>query len=79
MAQDAVIRQFEIIGEATKRLSVDFRARYPEVPWKDMAGMRDKLIHDYLNVDLRVVWDTVAKDVPFLIGNIQRIIAQQTS
>ncbi len=56
MVQDAVIRQFEVIGEATKRLSTDLRLQYPDIPWRQMAGMRDKLIHDYIDVDLNTVW-----------------------
>lgn len=53
MIQDAVIRNFEIVGEATKHLDSDFRSKYPEIEWKKIAGMRDKLIHDYIGVDLR--------------------------
>jgi uncharacterized protein with HEPN domain len=56
LTQDAVIRQLEIIGEATKRISKEFRAINPDVPWADMAGMRDILIHDYIDVDLDIVW-----------------------
>jgi uncharacterized protein with HEPN domain len=52
ITQDAVVRQLEIIGEATKRVSKDFRNNYPDIPWADMAGMRDVLIHDYIDVDL---------------------------
>jgi uncharacterized protein with HEPN domain len=52
LVQDAVIRNFEIIGEATKQLSKEFRLKYPDIPWKSMAGLRDKLIHDYIGVDL---------------------------
>jgi uncharacterized protein with HEPN domain len=52
MIQDAVIRNFEIIGEATKKLNYDFRVKYSDVEWKKIAGMRDKLIHDYIGVDL---------------------------
>ncbi len=60
----AVIRALEIIGEATKRLSDSFRDEYPQVPWSSMAGMRDKLIHDYVNVDRRIVWRTVQDELP---------------
>lgn len=66
LMQDGVIRQIEIMGEATKRLSMDTRETHNEIPWKDIAGMRDKLIHDYLGVDLDAVWDTVKKDIPLL-------------
>jgi uncharacterized protein with HEPN domain len=54
--QDAVIRQLEIMGEATKRLSQDLRRRHPNIPWKRIAGLRDVLIHDYFGVDLNMVW-----------------------
>jgi len=55
--QDAVIRQFEIIGEATKGLSRNLRSRHPEVPWQRIAGLRDFLIHEYFDVDLVALWD----------------------
>jgi uncharacterized protein with HEPN domain len=66
MIQDAVIRNFEIIGEATKKISKQFTKSHPNIPWQDMAGMRDKLIHDYLDVDLDVLWKTVEVDIPLL-------------
>ena len=64
--QDAVVRQLEIIGEATERISMDFRLNHHEVPWADMAGMRDVLIHDYIDVDFEIVWKTVIKSIPEL-------------
>ncbi len=66
LIQDAVIRNFEVIGEAVKQLSDDFRKKYNHIPWKDIAGMRDVLIHDYLGVDLWAVWSTVVKYLPDL-------------
>lgn len=70
--QDAVIRNFEIIGEATKKISLDFKQVNYDVPWKEMAGMRDKLIHDYIGIDIQVIWDTIQQDLP----NLQKIIKE---
>ena len=64
--QDAVIRNFEVIGEATKKLSKSFIQAHPEFPWTDMAGMRDKLIHDYFDIDIDVIWKTIEADIPKL-------------
>lgn len=61
---DAVVRNFEIIGEATKHIPEEITEKYPDVPWKEMAGMRDKLIHEYLGVKLEVVWETIKKRLP---------------
>ena len=68
MVQDAVIRNLEIIGEATKKLPPDLRDRRPGVPWSRIAGMRDVLIHDYFEVDLQIVWDVVKNRLPELKG-----------
>ncbi len=62
----AVIRKFEIIGEATKNLPNNIKDNYPQIPWKDIAGMRDKLIHAYYEVDLNLVWITIQKRLPEL-------------
>ena len=70
VTQDAVVRQLEIIGEATKRVSAELRSKHPDIPWSDMAGMRDVLIHDYLDVDFGVVWKTASEDIP----NLQALI-----
>ena len=73
LIQDAVIRNFEIIGEATKKISPDFKKVNFEVPWKEMAGMRDKLIHDYIGIDIQVIWDTIQQDLPTLQKIIKAI------
>ena len=70
----AVIRALEIIGEAARKIPKSIRSRYPNVPWQDMAGMRDKLIHDYFGVDLRVVWKTLQIDLPSLKMVIDEVI-----
>ncbi|HEY4674468.1 MAG TPA: DUF86 domain-containing protein [Candidatus Bathyarchaeia archaeon] len=62
----AVIRTIEIIGEAVKKIPDEVKNRYPKIPWKEMAGMRDKIIHEYSGVDLRRVWNTVKNDIPDL-------------
>lgn len=75
LVQDAVIRQLEIIGEAARHVSPAFRSRHPLVPWDDIAGMRDKLIHDYFGVDLSRVWLTATEDLPVLKADLQGILA----
>ena len=73
MIQDAVIRNIEIIGEATKKISKSFRQSHQEIPWSEMAGMRDKLIHDYLDVEIEVVWKTIEVDIPLLKEMISKL------
>ncbi|MAT98823.1 MAG: hypothetical protein CL608_16895 [Anaerolineaceae bacterium] len=72
--QSAVIRQFEILGEATKRLSEELRASQPDIPWRQMAGMRDILIHAYDHVDLDQVWYATQASIPALIPQIEALI-----
>ena len=74
LVQDAVIRQFEIIGEAVKRLSTRVKELHPHVPWPDMAGMRDILIHDYVGVDIAKVWLTVCEDIPRLKDDLREVL-----
>ncbi len=73
----AIIRSLEIIGEATKKLPLEFKSKYPQISWTDMAGMRDVLIHDYFGVDYDVVWNTILSDIPELRYQLQEIISEE--
>lgn len=73
MIQDAVIRNLEIIGEATKKISTQTKNTYPEIQWKKISGMRDKLIHDYFGVDLISVWSVVLTDLKTLKTQLLKI------
>ena len=70
---NAVIRSLEVMGEAAKRIPDDIRGRYPEIPWKQMAGMRDKLIHEYSGVDLEIGWAVITGELPPLRPHIERM------
>jgi len=74
LLQDGTIREIEIIGEAVKNVSKDIRKSYPEVPWQDIAGMRDKLIHGYFGVDIEKVWDSAREDLPVLKEQVKGIL-----
>ncbi len=76
IVQDAVLRRLEIIGEAVKNVPDDFRAKYPDVPWRQIAGMRDVLIHAYFGVNLRRVWKVVKEDLPGLKLKILKILEE---
>lgn len=74
----AVIRAIEIIGEATKKVPPPVRNRHPEILWKRMAGMRDRVIHGYRGVDLAIVWETATRTVAELIPRMARVLAQES-
>jgi len=73
LLQDAIIRNFEVIGEASKKISPEFKKANLNIPWKEISGMRDKLIHDYLGVDIDVIWKTIESDLPVLQKELKKI------
>ncbi|MBU4300998.1 DUF86 domain-containing protein [archaeon] len=76
MASSAVIRKFEIIGEATKHIPNEMKKKYPNVPWPKMAGMRDRLIHAYFGIDYRLVWDAIHVELPKAKHELQDMLAK---
>src|SRR5262249_32957418 len=73
----AVVRALEIVGEAARAIPDDVRARYPTIPWREVAGMRDKLIHSYFVVDLKRVWETVKRDLPALRVSVTKMLEDE--
>jgi uncharacterized protein with HEPN domain len=76
MVQDAVIRNFEIIGEATKRLSPELKQSHPEIQWRGMAGFRDVLIHNYMGVDLEEVWNILENELPQIKNSLKAVLVE---
>lgn len=74
----AVIRSLEIIGEATKKISADLKYQWNSISWKNMAGMRDRLIHDYMGVNYSIVWDVVKNKIPELYDQIESVIEAES-
>lgn len=75
--QDAVIRNLEIIGEAAKRVSTDLQRSYPCIPWKAMAGLRDRLIHHYFGINLDIVWHIATAELPEVAGQLEAILRRE--
>jgi uncharacterized protein with HEPN domain len=71
--QNAVIRSIEVIGEAAKKIPKSIRDKYPSIPWKKMTGMRDKVIHEYFGVDLKILWKTIKEDIPSIKPLIEQL------
>ena len=77
--QHAIMKVLETIGEAARKISDEVRTAHPEIPWPDIIGMRNRLIHDYFRLDLRKIWDTVQHDIPQLITLIEPLVPPEPS
>lgn len=75
----AIVRSLEIIGEATKKIPVDIKEKWSDIPWRNIAGIRDKLIHDYVGINYTIVWDVVRNKIPDMMPVIARIITESES
>ncbi len=71
--QDAVVRNLEVIGEAAKKISSTAREKHPNIPWRSMAGLRDRLIHDYFGVNLDIVWEIITRDLPEVLTSLASV------
>ena len=74
--QDAVLRNLQVMGEATNKLSLRLRETYPHIPWREIAGMRDKVVHEYFGINYDIVWTIVSRDIPDLFPHIEAILSQ---
>lgn len=74
LVQDAVLRNFQVIGEAAKRISSEVRQHNPDIPWREIAGMRDKVVHDYFGINYATVWDTIHQNLPQLLAQVTDIL-----
>ena len=77
MVIDAIIRNFEIIGEAVKHIPNTIKGRYPDIEWKEAAGFRDVLVHEYFGVEVEALWDTIKKNIPFFKKKIAKILKHE--
>lgn len=76
MMQDAIVRQIEIIGEATRHISEELQEKHPELPWFEMRGIRNKIVHDYLEINTDIIWDTVQNNLPALKPMIKKLLGE---
>ena len=73
-SQLAILKSVEIVGEAASRLSAETKERHPEIPWREIVGMRNRLVHAYFDIDLRLVWETVDSDLPVLVAQLEPLV-----
>lgn len=78
MVQDALIRNFTVIGEASRHIPEDIQERHPEVPWSSMRGMRNLVVHEYFGVDVKILWDTLQEDLPDLSENLKQMLEKES-
>jgi uncharacterized protein with HEPN domain len=76
MMQDAIIRNFEIVGEATKHLSPELRQSHPEIQWRGLAGIRDVLVHNYIGVDLDEIWNIIENELPQIKSSLKAVLVE---
>ncbi len=74
MAQSAVIREFQVIGEAAKQISEEIQTRYTNIPWQSLTGMRNRMVHEYFRIDFDIVWDTIQQEISGLIAQLESIV-----
>ena len=77
-SQLAILKSVEIVGEAASRLSTETKERHPEIPWREIVGMRDRLVHAYFDIDLRLVWETVDSDLPMLVLQLEPLVPTES-
>ena len=78
MVQDALIRNFAVIGEAARHIPENIQESYPEVPWSSMKGMRNLVVHEYFNVDEKIIWDTLQVELPYLAEKLEQILENES-
>lgn len=74
--QDAIVRNLEVMGEAAKHVSSVVKKRHPEIPWRSLAGVRDRLIHDYFGVNYEILWQVITQELPALESNIRKVLGE---
>ena len=77
MAQLAILKTVEIVGEAAARVSTEYKDTHPEIPWSGIVGMRNRLVHGYFNINLQRVWETVQEDIPRLIPQLEALVSPE--